>query len=194
MKKTNLFTFNELATKTGIPQQTIRNWEKDNLIKPAEVNGNRKLFDKNGLDDVVKISKLRQNGCNIGGIKEIMAGNKKIETKKPANRIKKNIAKINYGEKSITELTEIAKMQGVKYFRQMNKGELVEALQNPNNAKIMSEQAKVRTKERYGDKAYGKKNPLSDNSSVLNIKTINKIISLNKQGLNNKEIFEKISK
>lgn len=193
MKENKLFTFNELSNQTGIPQQTLRNWERDNLIKAAEVKGNRKLFDKEGVNAVGQISKLKKDGYKMGGIKEIMSNNKKIEVKKPANRTKKAVEKINYGEKSISELTDIAKMQGVKYFRQMNKEELVESLQNPKNASKMSEQAKIRTRERYGDKVYGKQKE-NLTPTIINTRTIGKIISLNKQGLSNKEIFNQLSK
>lgn len=193
MKENKLFTFNELSNQTGVPQQTLRNWEKDNLIKVAKIKGNRKLFDKNGVNTIEQIVRLKKDGYKMGGIKEIMSENKKVEKKKPANRTKKTPEKINYNSKSITELTDIAKMQGVKYFRQMNKEELVEALQHPRNASKMSEQAKIRTKERYGGKVYGKQNK-TITSTTINARTIGKIISLNKQGLSNNEIFNQLSK
>ena len=56
----------------------------------------------------------------------------------------------------LEDLVEIAKRRGIKYFRQMFKEELVTAIAYPEREAEMSRQAKERTKERYGDKVYGK--------------------------------------
>lgn len=53
---------------------------------------------------------------------------------------------------SINELVQIAKDRGVRYFRQMLKDELIIALAFPNRAEEMSELARERTVQRYGER------------------------------------------
>ena len=103
------------------------------------------------------------------------------------NKTKKETkAKVNYSELSIDELTELAKNKNIKYFRQMFKNELVEALSHPRNAQAMSEQAKIRTKERYGNKQYGKNvmvaaSPLETNIEKSGINSNKGLVSKNEQ-------------
>lgn len=56
----------------------------------------------------------------------------------------------------LEDLIEIAKRRGIKYFRQMFKDELITAIAYPERELEMTLQAKERTKERYGNKVYGK--------------------------------------
>lgn len=203
----NVFTINEMAEKTGVHPQTLRNWEKDGLIRTVEKVGNKRLFTEQNMQDIQKIKELKSSGYQLKGIKKIIQeGEKsimpaKIEKSKkslqrPANRIKTNVPKINYAEKSITELTDIAKLQGLKYFRQMNKQELVEALSNPKNANAMIEQAKMRTKERYGGKVYGASKTMVSNTEKkfdFTEKNIRTILNMNKKGMSVKEILNKMN-
>lgn len=202
-KNEKFFTLNEASEVTGVNPQTLRNWEKGELIKPLEKFGKHKLFSREQIKEIKNIQKMKEDGMSLQKIK-----NKKNEQNKKVTESKK---KVNYADLSIDELTEIAKNNGIKYFRQMFKDELVEALSKPKNAEKMSLQAKQRTRERYGDKKYGKENqekllvaasPI-DKIEKTNInkttglvksnKTlIRNIIKLYKNGKNVEEILEEI--
>ena len=191
MEKTFL-SINEMAEKTGVGSQTLRNWEKLGVLKTVRNQGNRKLFSESQINDVVEIQRLKSEGYKLNNIKKMM--------RKNTNKSKQTV---DYAGMSIDELTEIAKAKNIKYFRQMFKEELVEALKNPKNAEKMSEQAKIRTKERYGHKKYGGNvlvaaSPIEKNLSKAGINDtkdlisgkdfVEQVISLHKSGKTNAQI------
>lgn len=170
LKQENLFTINETAEKTGVHPQTLRNWEKSGLITPLQKFGNHRLFTEEHISNIKEIQKLKKDGYRLKGIKNVMEkGDNKMKKVEKTETVKKNNSK--YNKMSIDELTEIAKSKGIKYFRQMFKEELVEALSKPRNATKMSEQAKQRTRERYGDKKYGQQNQLLVASAKMDNKS-----------------------
>lgn len=197
MNNKKLLTINEMSEKTGVNAQTLRNWEKNGLLKASETFGVHRLFNNEDIKHVKKIVNLREQGFQLQNIKSMLEtptntnNTKRVSNpnKKTAKRVSKNI---DYSEKSITELTDIAKKKGVKYFRQMNKAELVESLNNPNNMDKMITQAKNRTKERYGGKIYGKNKNKTTKKSMINLQSIQEIIDLSNSGLNANEIYNNI--
>lgn len=201
LKQENLFTINETAEKTGVHPQTLRNWEKSGLITPLQKFGNHRLFTEEHISNIKEIQRLKKDGYQLKGIKNIIEKGDINMKKTEKETVKKSNSK--YNKMSIEELTEIAKNKGIKYFRQMFKDELIEALSKPKNATKMSEQAKQRTKERYGNKNYGQNNQLLVASAKIENKTkgnstkgllskkeseIENIINLYQSGKNIKEI------
>ena len=193
MKNQTNYTVNEVAEKTGVNSQTLRNWEKAGIIQRKVIVGNKKMFDNNTVEEIKRIKELRSQGVHLNGIQTVIKQKDKPAKISNKSGIRTKKTKENYSTKSITELTAIAKDKGVKYFRQMNKEELVEALQHPKNANQMSEQAKNRTKERYGDKKYGQNNKeISEANANLNKSLVENIIKYNNQGMSVAEILKKI--
>lgn len=186
-------SINEMAEKTGVNSQTLRNWEKLGVLKTAKTQGNRKLFSEQQTADVEEIKRLKSEGYKFETIKKMMK-------KKPNKKV------LDYTKLSIDELTELAKQKNIKYFRQMFKEELIEALSNPKNADKMSEQAKIRTRERYGNKKYGNNSekvlvaasPVekdlqkaginTKNDLVPNKDLVEQIVLLHKEGKSNAQI------
>lgn len=171
-KKQKLYTIKDVSEETDIHPQTLRNWEKEGLLDPLRVAGNQRIYTQEDLDRIKHIMDLKEQGFQIKGILNVLKGNIKATTVRrgpgrPPKYMTANapleqavVEQDKYEieeleEKPIQELTKIGQEMGVRYFRQMLKDELVEAIANPEKRDILSEQAKERTKERYGGKVYG---------------------------------------
>lgn len=173
------YRIKEVSEMTGVHPQTLRNWEREGLIDPIRISGNHRLYTQKEIDKIGEIIKLKDEGLRLKGIQKFMAGTNfisKPEKKKskkealavattPIASIKKERTRKRKGtqyteeqlqDMRLEDLVEIAKRRGIKYFRQMFKEELVTAIAYPEREAEMSRQAKERTKERYGDKVYGK--------------------------------------
>lgn len=213
--KDNLFTITEISEKTGVHPQTLRNWERQNLITPVRVAGNQRIYTNDHIAQIEEILKLKDEGLRLKGVLNVLTGKKttfgksskprmavaaqtlektktepaapKTESKPVTTYQQQEEAKEQNNEQttqteqvtnapqstagvrrgrpkfkiaeledmSISDLNDLAKSEGVLYFRQMLKDELITALAYPSQREAMKNQAKARTKERYGGKVYG---------------------------------------
>ena len=169
------FRIKEVSEMTGVHPQTLRNWEREGLINPIRISGNHRLYTPNDIEQIEEIIRLKDEGLRIKGIQRVMRGKPFIERdekektlttvstpistiKKRRSRRKKNTQYTveELEQMRLEDLIEIAKRRGIKYFRQMFKDELITAIAYPERELEMTLQAKERTKERYGNKVYGK--------------------------------------
>lgn len=80
---------------------------------------------------------------------------KNVVSQEPIKKGKYDVEKLE--AMTLKELTNIAQEENVRYFRQMFKEELIVAIADPSRRDEMKENAKNRTKERYGHKVYGER-------------------------------------
>jgi len=66
-----LFTINEAAQLLNVHQQTLRNWERNNLIKPLRA-GLRRIYTADNLIICRKIKEFSGRGVPLKGIREII--------------------------------------------------------------------------------------------------------------------------
>ncbi len=79
-KDTGLTLIGEVAKQLGIHDQTIRMYERKNLIKPQRtVNGTR-FFSKNDMTKITIIITLTQEvGLNLSGVKIVFSLARKLK-------------------------------------------------------------------------------------------------------------------
>jgi len=63
-------TIGELSKKTGIPESTIRYYEKKGLIKVARNSAGRRVFDESNVEWIVFIKKLKDMGMLLKNIQK----------------------------------------------------------------------------------------------------------------------------
>jgi DNA-binding transcriptional MerR regulator len=69
-----ILTIKEIATKLGVHEQTLRNWEKLGLLKVNRIGGNRtRIYDEKDLLLCRKIASFSGRGINLRGIKALLA-------------------------------------------------------------------------------------------------------------------------
>lgn len=67
--KTVYLNIKQVAKILGIHAQTIRNWEKQELIEPIRIGGHQRMFTGESLTRLEKIMDLKEKGWNIKAIK-----------------------------------------------------------------------------------------------------------------------------
>lgn len=70
MKK--YYTLKELENITGVNVQTLRNWNKKELIEEIDMFGEHKLFDSSTIETINKIVELKKQGYKLHNIKIII--------------------------------------------------------------------------------------------------------------------------
>jgi MerR family transcriptional regulator/heat shock protein HspR len=70
----------EVAKNLGIHDQTIRMYERKNLIKPQRTTNGTRLFSKNDMTKITIIITLTQEvGLNLSGVKIVFALARKLK-------------------------------------------------------------------------------------------------------------------
>jgi len=76
----DLVLIGEVAKILGIHDQTIRMYERKNLIKPMRTKNNTRLFSKNDVTRINIIITLTQEiGLNLSGVKIVFALARKLK-------------------------------------------------------------------------------------------------------------------
>ncbi len=68
----DLFTINDVAKLLNVHQQTLRNWEKKNLIKPMRV-GRTRVYALQHIKLCKKIKEYSGKGISLRGVKELLS-------------------------------------------------------------------------------------------------------------------------
>lgn len=69
-----ILTIKEIASKLGVHEQTLRNWERSGLLKISRFGRNRtRIYNEKDLHLCRKIVGLSDQGINLKGIKELLA-------------------------------------------------------------------------------------------------------------------------
>lgn len=68
--KSKVYTINDVAEVAGIHPQTLRNWERNDLLKPQRISGNQRIYTREDLEAIEKIVELKERGWNIQAIKD----------------------------------------------------------------------------------------------------------------------------
>ena len=72
-----ILTIREIATKLGVHEQTLRNWERLGLLKISRLGRNRTLiYNEKDLILCKKIASFSDQGINLRGIKVLLAREK----------------------------------------------------------------------------------------------------------------------
>ena len=66
-----LYTINDVAVMLNVHQQTLRNWERKNVVVPLRA-GTRRVYTKQHIELCRKIKEFSGKGVPLKGIKEIM--------------------------------------------------------------------------------------------------------------------------
>lgn len=202
----NLYTIKDISDITGIHPQTLRNWEREELLTPMRVAGNQRIYTDEHVARIKEIVALKEEGFQLKGVRNVLLGKtsssnkpkssmkqreakplmsaaqtlektkpKKKEPAKsePVTRTKKT-ASVSTKKKtapkmktpkattkkapkpkytveslktlSLKELIELGKKEKIRYFRQMNKGELVTALTDLTKREEIEMAVKAKTK------------------------------------------------
>ncbi|MCB0078632.1 MAG: MerR family transcriptional regulator [Anaerolineales bacterium] len=67
------YSIGDVAEKLDVHPQTLRNWERAGLIKPARLAGNRRVYfgdDVELLNYIVRLE--RDEGLRVAGIKKVL--------------------------------------------------------------------------------------------------------------------------
>jgi MerR family transcriptional regulator, heat shock protein HspR len=77
-----ILTIKEIATKLGVHEQTLRNWERLGLMKISRIGGNRtRIYNENDLVLCKRIASFSEQGINLRGIKALLAREKNEKEK-----------------------------------------------------------------------------------------------------------------
>ena len=72
-----ILTIREIATKLGVHEQTLRNWERLGLMKIFRLGRNRtRIYNEKDLLLCKKIASFSDQGINLRGIKVLLAREK----------------------------------------------------------------------------------------------------------------------
>ena len=78
-----ILTITEIATKIGVHEQTLRNWERLGLLKVSRIGHNRtRIYNEKDLLLCKKIASFSEQGINLRGIKVLLM-REKSEKGKP---------------------------------------------------------------------------------------------------------------
>ena len=67
-----LFTINDVAKLLNVHQQTLRNWDRKNLIKPLRIGRNR-VYTLQHIELCKKIKEYSGKGISLRGVKELLS-------------------------------------------------------------------------------------------------------------------------
>jgi MerR family transcriptional regulator, heat shock protein HspR len=77
-----ILTIKEIATKLGVHEQTLRNWERLGLLKISRIGRNRtRIYNEKDLILCKKIASFSEQGINLRGIKFLLAREKNEKSK-----------------------------------------------------------------------------------------------------------------
>jgi MerR family transcriptional regulator/heat shock protein HspR len=72
-----MFTIREMAERLDVHEQTLRNWERQGLLKVSRVGPNRnRVYGSEEVSLCKKIQDLSQQGINLRGIKILLTREK----------------------------------------------------------------------------------------------------------------------
>jgi DNA-binding transcriptional MerR regulator len=72
-----ILTIKDMATKLGVHEQTLRNWERLGLLKISRIGRNRtRIYNEKDLLLCRKIAGFSGQGINLRGIKALLAREK----------------------------------------------------------------------------------------------------------------------
>ncbi|MFN3478563.1 MAG: MerR family transcriptional regulator [bacterium] len=103
----NYFSIKTVSEILKIHEQTIRNYEKQNLIKPSRTPSGRRMYSLKDIAKLKIIVTLSKNmGVNTSGIEIIIKLLEEIETLKQnyESKIQELESKINYYHKNYGEI------------------------------------------------------------------------------------------
>lgn len=76
-----VYLISAVAQILEIHPQTLRQYEREGLIKPSRTNGKIRLYSQNDIDHIKYVLTLtRELGINLAGVDLILRLNKKIES------------------------------------------------------------------------------------------------------------------
>ena len=76
----HVYLISAVAEILNIHPQTLRQYEREGLIKPSRTNGKIRLFSQKDIDHIKYVLTLtRELGVNLAGVDIILQLNKKIE-------------------------------------------------------------------------------------------------------------------
>lgn len=77
-----ILTIREIASKLGVHEQTLRNWERLGLLKISRLGRNRtRIYNDKDLILCKKIASFSEQGINLRGIKVLLAREKNEKMK-----------------------------------------------------------------------------------------------------------------
>ncbi len=80
VKKEGFYTIGMVAEILNIHPHTLREYEREGLIKPSRTSGNIRLYSESDLEDVKFIREMTQGlGVNLAGVDIIMRMKRQIE-------------------------------------------------------------------------------------------------------------------
>jgi MerR family transcriptional regulator, heat shock protein HspR len=72
-----ILTIKEIASKLGVHEQTLRNWERIGLLKISRIGRNRtRIYNEKDLVLCRRIASFSDQGINLRGIKALLAREK----------------------------------------------------------------------------------------------------------------------
>ncbi len=75
-----ILTIKEIATKIGVHEQTLRNWERLGLLKISRIGRNRtRIYNEKDILLCKKIAGFSDQGINLRGIKALLAREKNVK-------------------------------------------------------------------------------------------------------------------
>ena len=77
-----ILTIKEIATRLGVHEQTLRNWERLGLLKISRIGRNRtRIYNEKDLLLCKRIASFSGQGINLRGIKILLAREKNGKSK-----------------------------------------------------------------------------------------------------------------
>ncbi|MCU1362353.1 MAG: transcriptional regulator, MerR family [Acidimicrobiaceae bacterium] len=77
-----VYVISVFAELAGVHPQTLRNYERNGLLRPKRTSGGSRRFSDEDLVALRRIQDLTNEGVNLEGVKRIMALETKLETLK----------------------------------------------------------------------------------------------------------------
>lgn len=83
------FTIKEAAEKTGVPAYSLRNWEKNDILKPLRKNSKQRLYSKADIERIFAIKQLlNKKYMSLKGVKKELSDRQKMSRVNPELAIK----------------------------------------------------------------------------------------------------------
>lgn len=79
-----MYSISEISKKVSVHNQTLRNWERNGLLKPQRF-GHVRVFSDYDLKRCEEIKKYSRRGVNLKCIRALLAACFKIGDEKPGN-------------------------------------------------------------------------------------------------------------